>query len=84
MTSFNVESTFLDLKKTYQLFEYAELRGEGVVDGAVDLQDQQAFEGMTQNTYLFVQEKNTLTKDIENMSLYFQHKHCESISFIRV
>lgn len=76
MTSFNVESTFLDLKKTYQHFEYTELRGQGVVDGAEDLTEQQAYEGMTQNTYLFVQEKNTLTKDVENMSLYFQHKYC--------
>jgi hypothetical protein len=33
MSAFNVESTFLDLKKTYQHFEYAELTGEGVVDG---------------------------------------------------
>lgn len=39
---------------------------------------------MTQNTYLFVQEKTTLTKDIENMSLYFQHKHCEPNPSIRV
>ena len=29
---------------------------------------------MTQNTYLFVQEKNTLTKDIENMAIYFEHQ----------
>jgi len=39
---------------------------------------------MTQNTYLFVQEKTTLTKDILNMSLYFQHKHCDSNLSIRV
>lgn len=32
---------------------------------------------MTQNTYLFVQEKQTLIKDTENISLYFMHKHCE-------
>lgn len=32
---------------------------------------------MTQNTYLFVQEKVILMKDIENLSVYFQHKHCE-------
>jgi hypothetical protein len=32
---------------------------------------------MTQNTYLFVQEKMVLIKDIENMSIYFLHKHCE-------
>ena len=31
---------------------------------------------MTQNTYLFVQEKTVLIKDIENLSLYFSHKHC--------
>jgi hypothetical protein len=31
---------------------------------------------MTQNTYLFVQEKHVLIKDIENMSIYFSHKHC--------
>ncbi len=31
MTSFNVESEFLDLKKIYQNFEYEELIAEGVV-----------------------------------------------------
>lgn len=31
MTSFNVESEFLDLKKIYQNFEYQELITEGVV-----------------------------------------------------
>lgn len=31
---------------------------------------------MTQNTYLFVQEKTVLIKDIENLSVYFSHKHC--------
>jgi hypothetical protein len=31
MTSFNVESEFLDLKKTYQHFEYSNLRGDGAV-----------------------------------------------------
>jgi hypothetical protein len=65
----------LDLKKTYQHFEYAELRGEGVVDGQEG--QGQTYEGMTQNTYLFVQEKTTLTKDTLNMSLYFLHRHCE-------
>lgn len=39
---------------------------------------QEIYEGMTQNTYLFVQEKKTVIKDIENISLYFTHKHCES------
>lgn len=34
MTSYNVESTWLDLKKTYQHFEYADLKGVGVVDGS--------------------------------------------------
>jgi len=33
---------------------------------------------MTQNTYLFVQEKTTLIKDTENLSIYFMHKHCET------
>lgn len=31
MTSFNVESEFLDLKKTYQHFEYVSLIGKGIV-----------------------------------------------------
>lgn len=74
MTSFNVESSFLDLKKTYQHFTYAELAGEGFVDGGENNKD--VYEGMTQNTYLFVQEKSTLIRDIENLSVYFQHKHC--------
>jgi hypothetical protein len=63
MTAFNVESTFLDLKKTYQHFEYTNLIGEGTVDGGESSGQQETFEGMTQNTYLFVQEKTTLTKD---------------------
>jgi len=33
MTAFNVESTFLNLKKTYQHFEYAQLIGSGKIDG---------------------------------------------------
>lgn len=32
---------------------------------------------MTQNTYLFVQEKTILAKDIENLALYFDHKYVE-------
>lgn len=79
MTSFNLESEFLDLKKTYQHFEYASLIGEGTV-GEHPPTSQNAsdfYEGMTQNTYLFVQEKQTLIKDTENISLYFIHKHCE-------
>ena len=31
MTSFNIESEFLDLKKTYQNFEYQNLTSEGIV-----------------------------------------------------
>ena len=81
MTSFNVESTFLDLKKTYQHFTYTELSGEGVVDGADGGKD--VYEGMTQNTYLFVQEKTTLIRDIDNLSLYFQHKHCTPLPQVK-
>lgn len=32
---------------------------------------------MTQNTYLFVQEKNVLLTDIENLALYFEDKYVE-------
>ena len=32
---------------------------------------------MTQNTYLYVQEKQTLCKDTENISIYFSHKYIE-------
>lgn len=64
MTSYNVESTWLDLKKTYQHFEYADLRGVGVVDGSEGSSTSEVYEGMTQNTYLFVQEKVILMKDI--------------------
>lgn len=37
-------------------------------------QGDEIYEGMTQNTYLFVQEKTTLVKDIENMSIFFEHQ----------
>lgn len=33
---------------------------------------------MTQNTYLFVQEKSVLVNDIENLSIYFENKYVES------
>lgn len=39
---------------------------------------------MTQNTYLFVQEKTVLIRDIENLSLYFSHKHCSPNPNIKV
>ena len=38
---------------------------------------------MTQNTYLFVQEKTILTKDIENLALYFDHKYVENNSLVK-
>ena len=81
MAAFNVESEFLDLKKIYQHFEYASLinyrdsrdkQGHEGNEG----KEADAYEGMTQNTYLFVQEKQTLIQDTENISLYFRHKHC--------
>ena len=31
MTSFNIESEFLDLKKTYQNFEYEDLTSDAIV-----------------------------------------------------
>lgn len=77
MTSFNLESEFLDLKMSYQHFEYASLSGQGVVGEKGEVGSQEIYEGMTQNTYLFVQEKQTLVKDAENNSLYFIHKHCQ-------
>ena len=79
MTSFNIESEFLDLKKTLQHFEYAALLGEGTVGEVNPTGGEEIYEGMTQNTYLFVQEKHTLLKDTENISLYFRHKYCEPV-----
>ena len=38
---------------------------------------------MTQNTYLFVQEKTTLVKDIENMSIFFEHKSVQPNPLVR-
>lgn len=76
MASFNVESEFLDLKKIYQNFEYEQLIAEGVVKSETGEDQKDIYEGMTQNTYLFVQEKTVLIRDIENLSLYFSHKHC--------
>lgn len=80
MTSFNIESEFLDLKKTYQHFEYTSLFGEGTVGESPLQGGEEIYEGMTQNTYLFVQEKQTLLKDTENISLYFRHKYCEPVT----
>ncbi len=76
MTSFNIESEFLDLKKTYQNFEYEHLiQEEIVIDQTATLSNDAAYQGMTQNTYLFVQEKNVLVKDIENLALFFENKY---------
>lgn len=38
---------------------------------------------MTQNTYLFVTEKATLVKDIDNLSAYFIHKYVQPVPGIR-
>jgi len=38
---------------------------------------------MTQNTYLFVQEKTVLIRDIDNLSHYFTHKYCSPILNIK-
>ena len=75
MTSFNIESQFLDLKQTYQNFQYENLTADGIVEGELQEDDPDRFAGITQNTYLFCVQKNTLTKDIENLSLYFTHKY---------
>lgn len=76
MTSFNIESEFLDLKKTYQNFEYEHLiQEEIVIDQTATSTNDGAYQGMTQNTYLFVQEKNVLVKDIENLALFFENKY---------
>lgn len=73
--SFSVESEFLDLKKVYQNFEYESLTLDEkiVADGVIE-PDQKHYEGMTQNTYLFVTEKGVLLKDVENIAEYFVHK----------
>lgn len=79
MTSFNIESQFLDLKKTYQNFEYEHLIEEVIIvdETANQPENHDAYQGMTQNTYLFVQEKNVLVKDIENLAIYFQNKYVQ-------
>lgn len=41
------------------------------------------YEGMTQNTYLFVTEKATLIKDIDNLSTFFVHQYVEPVQNIR-
>lgn len=48
-----------------------------VIDETVTEEQDSAYQGMTQNTYLFVQEKNVLTKDIENLSIYFEHQYVQ-------
>lgn len=43
----------------------------------------QIYEGMTQNTYLFVTEKGVLIKDIENIAEYFVHKWVKPNPLVR-
>lgn len=41
------------------------------------------YEGMTQNTYLFVREKGVLLKDVENIAEHFMHKWIRQNARIR-
>lgn len=81
--AFNEESEFLNLNKEYLHFEYSSLLSEEVIVGEVP-DDKLFYEGMTQNTYLFVTEKATLIKDIDNLSLFFIHKYVEPVPNIRL
>lgn len=45
-----------------------------MIDETATSTNDAAFQGMTQNTYLFVQEKNVLVKDIENLAIFFEHR----------
>jgi len=81
-TAFYVESKYLDKKQLYQKLEYAPLHGlkVGRPEG---LPPAQLNEEISQNTYLFVQEKEILLQDINNLCLYFRHVHispCSGIS----
>lgn len=63
------------MKKVYQNFEYESLTTDEKIVAELQLPDgKQIYEGMTQNTYLFVTEKGVLIKDVENLAEYFTYK----------
>ncbi|KRX05461.1 Armadillo-type fold [Pseudocohnilembus persalinus] len=80
--AFYLESQYLDLKKTYQNFSYEQILPESqqkelekVKLLAKEQEEQQKTEIISQNTYLFVQEKELLQIDILNICYYFRIKH---------
>ena len=73
--AFYLESQYLDLKKSYQNFQYESIASKEQIQALQREQppSENPYEGISQNTYLFVQEKDTLTTDIQNLCLYFRY-----------
>ncbi|KAL4496061.1 hypothetical protein ABPG72_015483 [Tetrahymena utriculariae] len=84
--AYNQESTYLDLKKQVHNFSYESLFQEGQILEGKDIQQDQLnelHEGVSQNTYLFVQEKDILQADVKNVCLYFRHTEIEKQSNLK-
>lgn len=75
--AFYLESQYLDLKKVYQNFSYESLATIDIIPA------ENVSEGINQNTYTLVQEKETLYSDINNLCIFFS-KHFLSNSLLPV
>ena len=77
--AFYLESEFLDKKNIYQNFSYESLIDKTIIS-AESIKDHQnsgetqIHEEISQNTYLYVQEKDILLTDIKNICIYFHNK----------
>lgn len=73
--AFYLESQYLDLKKVYQNFSYESLETK------IDLQPTDVMtEGITQNKYTLIQEKDLLYSDVANLLVYFEKYHLNNSS----
>ncbi len=75
--TYYLESQYLDLRKKYQAFEYEKLVEEGDSKNQQNKGKynpkmiQQTSQTITQETYLFVKEKDVLLEDVTNVTAYF-------------
>ncbi len=73
--AFIFESTNLDLSKKYIHFEYESLTGEPTPSVKLSFDDEQKLEekdGINQNQYLLLQEKDFILYDLRNLEVYMK------------
>ena len=73
--AFYLESQYLDLKKVYQNFSYDSLETKIEI-----LPNESITEGITQNSYLLIQEKELLYSDLNNLLIYFEKNYLNGAS----